>query len=405
MKSALVDAGISSSKATHAMRGCALRLMPFVDEAKKAQLGRWASGAMDKCYADLPLEALMTLAGFEKAPYFIARAGVEPPEELQKMIFPELDEHIDLLRRGIHPDGDDNITLNCFVKTFQFLRIVILQDSVLMKELFPSLSIWNNEIFSHNLYLEFEETLKESIGSAVDPALTHLSAIAPDLINFTTRSFDAVHQSLRNQKMETIELKGITLQTRENVADLNAKIADLRSDVMNQLQTISVNVRFGDNDADASGYSGGSRNSVVPNSRNTPESSQVVELNQVSSNSEDDALVPIYEMNRNIRTVNDLWREYTIGLDDAIGSGRRRLPAVRDLEMQFGTKWRSKEKDRRFFNRRKIIYQEVERMVRDNAMTESDAVRELDRLISSNNASLDWLQRHLKEQNSNTGTQ
>ena len=50
--------------------------------------GRWNNNSMDKSYMSIPYEALRGLAGFEgKRSFFLPRATVEPPIELQKLIF------------------------------------------------------------------------------------------------------------------------------------------------------------------------------------------------------------------------------------------------------------------------------------------------------------------------------
>lgn len=56
------------------------------------------------------------------------------------------------------------------------------------------------------------------------------------------------------------------------------------------------------------------------------------------------AVVPAYRMSRTLTTIVDLWREYTTG----IGGG----PAVKELEGQFRSSWRSSEGEKRFFLRR-----------------------------------------------------
>ena len=55
---------------------------------------------------------------------------------------------------------------------------------------------------------------------------------------------------------------------------------------------------------------------------------------------------PSYIMNREISTVHDLWREWSIGL----GTG----PSVKSLEEAWGPRWRQTPTETRFFNRRRI---------------------------------------------------
>ena len=98
-----------------------------------------------------------------------------------------------------------------------------------------------------------------------------------------------------------------------------------------------------------------------------------------------------YRMSRTIATVHDLWREWSLG----IGSG----PSVKALEDIWGTKWRNSDAERRFFNRRRIIIDEVNRMVKEESITVEEAIRILDAKMKASNKSLDWLQKHISSKN------
>jgi hypothetical protein len=55
--------------------------------------GVWSAGSMEKCYlTSLPLETLRALAGFDprEKSYYIKRSVLDPPEDLQLLIFPGL---------------------------------------------------------------------------------------------------------------------------------------------------------------------------------------------------------------------------------------------------------------------------------------------------------------------------
>ena len=53
----------------------------------------------------------------------------------------------------------------------------------------------------------------------------------------------------------------------------------------------------------------------------------------------------------------------------------------------------------RFFNRRRIIIDEVNRMVEDESITVEEAIRILDAKMKASNKSLDWLQKHIRSKN------
>jgi hypothetical protein len=101
---------------------------------------------------------------------------------------------------------------------------------------------------------------------------------------------------------------------------------------------------------------------------------------------------PAYKMNRSISSVRDLWREWS----DGIGGG----PPVKALEETWGSKWRKETTERRFFNRRRIIIDEIGRIMKDEAKTAEEAVSMLDGRIRAPKKSLDWLQKQIRSSTS-----
>lgn len=98
-------------------------------------------------------------------------------------------------------------------------------------------------------------------------------------------------------------------------------------------------------------------------------------------------------MNREISTVHDLWREWSIGL----GTG----PSVKSLEEAWGPRWRQTPTETRFFNRRRIIIDEVNRLVKESGVTVEEAVRSLDGKIQESTKSLNWLQKQISLRSAN----
>ncbi|KMS67138.1 hypothetical protein BVRB_034210 [Beta vulgaris subsp. vulgaris] len=96
-------------------------------------------------------------------------------------------------------------------------------------------------------------------------------------------------------------------------------------------------------------------------------------------------------MSRGIRTVTDLWREWTEGLAGG--------PAVKDLIERLGTKW-CQENERRFLNRRRVIINAVLSKARTIQGGETPgnclaaaAILEHDRVLKGK--SLDWLSKNI----------
>lgn len=62
------------------------------------------------------------------------------------------------------------------------------------------------------------------------------------------------------------------------------------------------------------------------------------------------AFVPSYKLSRQVNTIPDLWREWTVGL----GS----LPSVRELDAAYGSRWRSSS-ERQYYSMRKVLIDEI----------------------------------------------
>ena len=109
------------------------------------------------------------------------------------------------------------------------------------------------------------------------------------------------------------------------------------------------------------------------------------------------AAPPPYKMARYVRTVADLWREWTEGL----GSN----PAVRRLEEAYGARWRTSQSERMFFGRRLVIIREIER--RSGSCSEAKAIDDLDRIRVGElkNGSLHGLSVWLRSRNATVSTQ
>jgi hypothetical protein len=122
----------------------------------RRQQGRWNNTAMDKCYSDLPLPAIRSLAGFSgPGSFFLPRGTVKPPEELVELLYPApLDTWIRKKDDGAIHDG---LTTEQFIKVLKFLRVVFLQDAAIMIDRRPKDIIWKHQIFQMDSFLRFKK--------------------------------------------------------------------------------------------------------------------------------------------------------------------------------------------------------------------------------------------------------
>lgn len=159
ISTAFKEVGLHSKAKTHAMRGSGARMAESLgtSEASIQRLGRWNSNALSKKYlTNIPREALRTLAGFtrEAGQFYLPRAVVYPCTELRRKVFPWVDHWRERLDSG--DVEQSSLAADGFLKLLEQLRVVFLQDSVLMKKQYPHHFVWKDPLFQDPLYEEFE---------------------------------------------------------------------------------------------------------------------------------------------------------------------------------------------------------------------------------------------------------
>ena len=96
--------------------------------------------------------------------------------------------------------------------------------------------------------------------------------------------------------------------------------------------------------------------------------------------------VPSYRLSREVYSIPDLWREWTVRL--AVG-----LPSIDELDRRWGTHWRS-PKERQYYSTRKVIIDEVRRRAASYGEAQAVARMEEERLAAK--ASLDKVSKMLR---------
>lgn len=119
---------------------------------------------MTGCYlTTLPWSFMRAMAGFDpldNRSYFVPRATVKPPSELLSKIFPDLD-HWKKEFENETSDVERTIAADGFLALMTWLREVILQDAVFMRELYPDHPIFSDPLFCTPQFLAFAEVVKE----------------------------------------------------------------------------------------------------------------------------------------------------------------------------------------------------------------------------------------------------
>ncbi|KAI5955767.1 HOT1 [Candida jiufengensis] len=110
--------------------------------------------------------------------------------------------------------------------------------------------------------------------------------------------------------------------------------------------------------------------------------------------------VPQYKLERSLKALSDIWKEYAYGVNDK--------PPLKSLESKYGTKWRN-ETESRTFLRRKKIYEAIE-IGTKKGYSEEDVINELENYRSyDKNGSLkkrplSWLSSNMPDKFNNPAT-
>lgn len=108
---------------------------------------------------------------------------LQPPPDLLQQVWPEVDDWLTLQLQEGSNGVEKTQTAKGTLRLFQYLRGVLLQDSVLLRKRWPSLAVWQNAVFNQPEYLQYAANLEKAMADAVqnDPANIRLEAAMPDL--------------------------------------------------------------------------------------------------------------------------------------------------------------------------------------------------------------------------------
>ncbi len=185
--------------------------------------GRWNQEAMESCYlTSLPRQAMRVLAGFptERGSFYIERALVDPPQSLQEKVFPEIDQWLHLIGAEADNGVEKTIAAHGFLSTLKQMRAILLQDAVFLIEEFPSLAVWDHEIFQMDDFKTFAAELKQAIITTPEPA----DIIIQQAIPAVATSIDNLGLTIQNhhrtilQQME--EMKNMSERVQSTYDDL-----------------------------------------------------------------------------------------------------------------------------------------------------------------------------------------
>jgi hypothetical protein len=148
--------------------------------------GRWNSDTLTNCYlTHLPRKFMRSMTSFSpsiQGNIYLPRAKTLPPQLLEQAVWPFVDEWLtwfDAYANGGDGDDDDHVKMSlifawqsqgrggqsrsrrpgvlCLLKQ---LRIILLQDSVIMRRGFPIHPTWTDPVFRRDDYQAFAKDVE-----------------------------------------------------------------------------------------------------------------------------------------------------------------------------------------------------------------------------------------------------
>jgi hypothetical protein len=214
--------GIRSKEKTHSARKQSVRHAELggVSESQIRRAGRWNTDAMTGVYLSyLPRGFIRSIAGFpqEGKAYFLPRAQETPEEALCTHIWPETDVWLQRME-AYHPDRTDNEVVRLdlagsgFLRLLRALRVVLLQDSVILRQRFPSHPLWTDPLFNSEEYRRFAARVEDSL----------VDVVTPD--ELTMQKYWPAHDAVAKLRHEAA-ISEIKTSARESVSEIVRSIS------------------------------------------------------------------------------------------------------------------------------------------------------------------------------------
>ena len=331
-------AGIYSHKKTHIGRssGAQTAELKGVSEAQIRRAGRWNQEQMVGCYlSSLPRKFMRAMAGHppQIGCFEIRRASVRPPDELLSMIWPDLDTWKG--RFGPQADQINDLAATGLTNLLFHFREVILQNSIALRATFPSHPVWNHPVFRHKAYQHFAQAVEACVGDGEAPNQLSILYQAIPLVAEHLKTIDARNK----QQADAVD------KLRASISHMEASLrAEIQAGQSSQLQLFTSGRLVVRLEAPQQQQQPLLLPSIAASSQYTSARASIAATPPVRSPSpplqqrqqqqqQHELEPPKYRMCRAVKTVEALWREWTVGLASN--------PSVDMLDRRWGCRWRA----------------------------------------------------------------
>ena len=416
IRRAFAAIGIQSQEITHTRRkkGALHAELLGVPESEIRRAGRWGMDVLTSVYlSHLPRRFMRAIAGWpqEGKGYFLPRAQETPEEALCSRIWPGVDVWMERME-AYDPDRDDNEVVRHdlagtgFLRLLRVLRVILLQDSVILRKQFPLHPLWKDSLFNCPEYLKFAARMEDSLANVVTPAELTMQQILPAQEAVAKLRHAGVISSLERVESRMEELTERVGQMERSTAASVQPIS---------VQQVGMGVWIGPGvvsaahpnpqpppaAAAATATTAAAAAAALPTS--TPASAPASGPTPASGPASgpasalaapqgpfilDPQAPPApYKMLRGSNSVFQLWVEWTMGLSGG--------PSIEALDRCWGARWRVGSEAMFYSRRRKVITEIRRRVDAGTARNERQAVDQLDQLRGSH--SLDWLCKNINK--------
>ena len=317
--------------------------------------GQWQLDVVLRHYlTPLAIDCMYVLSGFDKngKNYFLPREGIDPPDALQKKIFPFLEDYYGCQTgTSLCPHNvscDRTFAGAGFVELLVWLRKVILQDACLIDfhHLLP--------VFSQPDFISYKRTLLSSLDSSPQPTpQEQLSRLIPSVIEALSIHSEQLLAAVRTSVVSTVQ-NSLNQSLNAISWELNPRLnVSLASPSVSSFSNLSVPSFL----------------SSSPNSAFSSASS--------SSSSSSSSHTTMANLNRDVTTIVGFWTDWT-----------RRESIIRNQE----TPPTLSSSERQFVNRRKRLAQFI-----SSQANPLEFCSKLDKFRESSRKTLRWCVDHVDE--------
>ncbi|KJZ70168.1 hypothetical protein HIM_10428 [Hirsutella minnesotensis 3608] len=366
-------AGIKVSKVSHAPRVAATQNADIagVDEGQIRRAGRWNNGEqMTRCYlTSLPFEFMRAVADFDpewSGSYLVPRAAVRPPVVLLVQVWPQLDKWKEAHSSPLSDFGvEQNMAAGAFLELMEWLREVLLQDAVFLRESYPDHPLFQDPVFACPVFAAFAGKVRNTCASAHEDS--HATVIQ--------KAMPVVVEKLRIVLTQQVTAEQLAERRHVNLLrvarDLSVKLEDFaqttcsvtfspgRGTAAQQTQVSSARQGRRHAAGEAIKFAAGGALAGREGKSNGRSG-----LHGDWSRSASELRLP-----RSIDSAQSLLRLWRQGWGD--------MPSVDSLERDWGTRWRLLD-EKNYFSTRKTIVNEVRGRAQKDGLGEEVVARKMD---------------------------